>query len=215
MAAPLVKTIQAGGGFLSQSSKRLTFGVGEAKKVESVLVQWPSGEVQQFKQISVGAMYQLTEGIIDPVEAIDDRYTKIRYTSLAGSVRQPLPNERTLFTPRFPLPSPEAQVAAGKWNQLKTSGDQPTIFLFWGQNSDSEQALDNLNRFVGDLEDADATVVTVFADDSSLRPDEQWEYLSNFAEELTSDQKLDVAFQWWSRDDEDHTRPLVWKKRTP
>ena len=182
VAAPLVKTVQAGGGFMSQSSKRLTFGVGDAKKVESIVVRWPSGKVHHFKQLSVGAMYQLTEGNAEPIEVGSDRYPSIRYASLPGSVRQPLPNERTLFTPRFPLPSPEAQVAAGKWNQLKTSGEQPTIFLFWGQNSESEQVLDQLNRFVGDLEDAKATVVTVFADSSSLRPDEQWEYLSNFAE---------------------------------
>ena len=182
VAAPLVKTVQAGSGYLSQSSKRLTFGVGEAKKVESVVVRWPSGKVHQFKQLGVGAQYDLAEGNAEPVERVNDRYRlKIRGSNLAGSVRQPSPDERTLFVPRFPLPPPEAQVASGKWNRLKTSGKQPTIFLFWGQNSESEQALQQLNRFVGELEKAKATVVTVFTDSSGLRPDEQWKYLDNFA----------------------------------
>ena len=181
--APVVKTVQAGGGFLSQSSKRLTFGVGDAKKVDSVVVRWPSGKVHRFSQLAVGAMYELAEGNVEPVERVNDRYhMKIRYSNLVGTVRKPAPKERTLFVPRFPLPSPEAQVASGKWNLLKTSGQQPTIFLFWGQNSESEQALQQLNRFVGELEAAEATVVTVFSDSSDLRADEQWKYLANFAE---------------------------------
>ena len=62
MANPLVKTVQAGSGFLSQSSKRITFGVGESKKIESVVVRWPSGKVHQLKKLSIGAMYELAEG---------------------------------------------------------------------------------------------------------------------------------------------------------
>ena len=183
VAVPLVKTVQAGSGFLSQSSKRLTFGVGEAKKVESVVVRWPSGKVHQLKQLGVGSTYDLAEGNAEPVERVNDRYhLKIRGSNLAGSIRQPLPDERTLFVPRYPLPSPEAQVASGKWNRLKTSNDQPSIYLFWGQNAQSEQALERLNRFVVKLEEAEATVVTVFTDSSDLRPDEQWKYLNNFAE---------------------------------
>ena len=182
-AAPMVKTVQAGGGFLSQSSKRLSFGVGDAKKVESVVVRWPSGKVHQFKQLTVNTLYDLAEGSAEPVATMNTRFhMKIRSSKLTGSVRQPAPEKRTLFVPRYPLPSPEAQVAAGKWNLLKTSGDQPSIYLFWGQNSESEQALQQLNRFAGELEVAKARVVTVFADSSDLRSDEQWKYLVNFAE---------------------------------
>ena len=179
----LVKTVQAGSGFLSQSSKRLTFGIGEAKKIESVVVHWPAGKVHHFKQLAVGAMYELAEGNAEPVERVNDRYNlKIDGPDSPDSVRQTLPTERTLFVPRLPLPPPEAQVASGKWNRLKTSGEQPTIFLFWGQNSESEHALESLNRCVDELEAAQATVVTVFTDSSDLLPDEQWKYLSNFSE---------------------------------
>ena len=181
--APLIRTVQAGGGFLSQSSKRLTFGVGESKKVESVTVHWPSGKVHHFKTVTIGSMYELAEGNLEPVEKVNDRYRlKIRGSRLLGSIRQPTPDERTLFVPRFPMPSLEAQVADGKWNQLKASSNRPTIFLFWGQNSQSEQALERLNRFVTELEEANADVVSVFTDSSNLKTDEQWKYLVNFAE---------------------------------
>ena len=183
--APLVKTVQAGGGFLSQSSKRLTFGVGEAKVVDSVVVRWPSGKVHRFEQLAVGAMYELAEGDVEPVERVNNRFRlNIQGSRLSGSIRPPTPDERTLFVPRFPLPTPEAQVASGRWNLLKPSAEQPTIFLFWGQNSRSEQAIQQLNRFVGELESAKATVVTVFTDTSHLRADERWKYIGEFAADL-------------------------------
>ena len=186
VAAPIVKTVQAGSGFLSQSSKRLTFGVGAAKKIESVSVYWPSGKVHRMKQLAIGAMYELAEGNEEPVEKVNDRYRlKIRGSRLTGSVRQPLSDERTLFAPRFPLPSPEVQVAAGKWNRLNTTDGKPAIFLFWGPNAQSEQTLEKLNRFVGELENANADVITVFTDSSDLRPDEQWKYLQNFSDNST------------------------------
>ena len=185
VAAPIVKTVQAGSGFLSQSSKRLTFGVGAAQNIESVSVYWPSGKVHRMKQLAVGAMYELAEGNEEPIEKLNDRYRlKIRGSELTGSFRQPLADERTLFTPRFPLPSPEVQVAAGKWNRLRTSDDKPAVLLFWGSNAQSEQALKKLERFVGDLENANVDVVTVFTDSSDLRPDEQWKYLQDFSEEI-------------------------------
>ena len=182
-AAPIVKTVQAGSGFLSQSSKRLTFGVGAAEKIESASIYWPSGKVHRMKHLTVGTMYELAEGNEKPTTKTNDRYRlKIGGSQLKGSVQQPLSDQRTLFAPRFPLPLPEVQVASGKWNRLKTTDDKPSVFLFWGSNGQSEQALEELNQFVGDLEKANAEVVTVFTDSSDLRPDEQWKYLQDFSD---------------------------------
>ena len=185
IAAPIVKTVQAGSGFLSQSSKRLTFGVGAAKKIESVSVYWPSGKVHHMKHLAIGAMYELAEGNKRPISKINDRYgLKIGSFPLEGSDRQPLLDQRTLFTPRFPLPAPEVQVASGKWNRLRTTDGKPSVFLFWGANAKSDQALEKLNQFVGDLEEVNADVVTVFTDSSDLQPDEQWTYLQDFSDNL-------------------------------
>lgn len=185
IAAPLVKTVQAGSGFLSQSSKRLTFGVGDAKEVESAVVHWPSGKVHRLKRITIGSMYELAEGNAVAVKEASNRYqVKIRGSRLSGSFRQPLSDQRTLVKPPFPLPPPEAQVASGKWNRLESVGNKPTILLFWGQNAQSEQALEQLNLLAGELENANANVITVFTDSADLQPDEQWKYLQNFANNL-------------------------------
>ncbi|NNC88109.1 MAG: hypothetical protein HKN82_06575, partial [Akkermansiaceae bacterium] len=45
---PLVKTLRAGEGFLSQAGKWLHFGLGAAEAVDAVTVRWPGGEAERF-----------------------------------------------------------------------------------------------------------------------------------------------------------------------
>ena len=62
------KWMEAGSGFLSQHSKTILFGLGEADSVARVRITWPSGAVQEFKDLRAGAAYSITEGSQD-VEA--------------------------------------------------------------------------------------------------------------------------------------------------
>ena len=55
------KYLQAGSGFLSQHSKELFFGVGEASDIVQVTVHWPSGLVQVFERVPVNHRVELTE----------------------------------------------------------------------------------------------------------------------------------------------------------
>ena len=59
---PLTATLQAGDGFLSQSSKWLHFGLGREQYVESVKVHWPVGEMEVFGRILRGGRYLLVQG---------------------------------------------------------------------------------------------------------------------------------------------------------
>ena len=65
-ARSLAKTLRAGEGFLSQSSKWLHFGVGAARRIERVVVRWPSREprsnVQVFRNLEVDRRYELRQG---------------------------------------------------------------------------------------------------------------------------------------------------------
>ena len=45
------RLLQAGSGFLSQHSKELFFGLGEAKGAVSAVIKWPSGLIQQVKDL--------------------------------------------------------------------------------------------------------------------------------------------------------------------
>lgn len=51
-----------GGGYASQHTARLYFGLAEASKVDSLTVQWPSGTVQKINNIKARQVVHVTEG---------------------------------------------------------------------------------------------------------------------------------------------------------
>jgi len=57
-----VKWVAAGSGYLSQHSKTLLFGLGEAEEATRVRILWPSGAVQDLKRLKAGHVYWVTEG---------------------------------------------------------------------------------------------------------------------------------------------------------
>lgn len=56
-----VRQVQAAGGYLSQSTLTLHFGLGEVSKVDSVEIRWPSGTTQVLKDIRINTRHDITE----------------------------------------------------------------------------------------------------------------------------------------------------------
>jgi hypothetical protein len=55
------RIVKAGSGYLSGSSQRIHFGVGEANRVDEVQISWPSGEETQMRDLSVDRRYEVVE----------------------------------------------------------------------------------------------------------------------------------------------------------
>ena len=55
------RMVHGGSSYLSQSELPVTFGVGQRDRIERVVVGWPSGVTQEFKNLITGKSYQLTE----------------------------------------------------------------------------------------------------------------------------------------------------------
>src|SRR6202022_3605645 len=56
------RTLQAGSGFLSQHSKEVFFGLGEAKGPVRASIHWPSGLVQELHQLPLNHRVRVEEG---------------------------------------------------------------------------------------------------------------------------------------------------------
>ncbi len=54
------QTVKTGSSYLSQSELTLTFGLGIQAQVNSVIMEWPSGITQEFKNVKAGS-YECTE----------------------------------------------------------------------------------------------------------------------------------------------------------
>jgi hypothetical protein len=53
--------VRTGSSYLSQSELPVTFGLGKHDKVERLVIYWPSGRAEEFKNLTAGQSYEVTE----------------------------------------------------------------------------------------------------------------------------------------------------------
>ena len=56
-----IRQVQAAGGYLSQSSNVVHFGLGDAASIDSIDIVWPSGTKQRVKRPHLDALSTVTE----------------------------------------------------------------------------------------------------------------------------------------------------------
>lgn len=60
-----VKFVQAGGGFLSQQTKDIYFGLGSTREPVKATVRWPGGLVQNFEKLPIESLIRIEEGMAE------------------------------------------------------------------------------------------------------------------------------------------------------
>lgn len=58
----LSRTVYAGSGFLSQSSRRLHFGLGDHAKIALLIIRWPDGSQEEFADLPADCHYVVRQG---------------------------------------------------------------------------------------------------------------------------------------------------------
>ena len=127
----LVRTVDAGHGFLSQSSKRLHFGLGDRTAIASVTVRWPHGRRERIEGVTVDSQFEITEGQgrATPIEVVP------RGQHLVASPLDPLPRQpgsrivlgRRLTPPRYLF----YRSLSGERERLDGPIDNPRLVLLW------------------------------------------------------------------------------------
>jgi len=56
------RLVKGGSSYLSQSELPVTFGVGTRDRIDRVVVSWPNGRTEEFKNIATGKAYDCVEG---------------------------------------------------------------------------------------------------------------------------------------------------------
>ena len=75
------RSLRAGSGFLSQHSKDVFFGLGQAKGKVSASIRWPSGFVQQLSDLPTNHRIWIEEG--SPASKIEPSRTTLQQTPLS------------------------------------------------------------------------------------------------------------------------------------
>ncbi len=126
------KFLQAGTGFLAQHSKELFFGLGAHQGELRVTIQWPSGLVQHFDDLSANHRIQIEEGashfVAEPYASSPAGYAQ------AGVQPPPelLPQVVSTWLIE-PLKAPEFELpdAQGNMHGLKTWQGKFVLLNFW------------------------------------------------------------------------------------
>ncbi|MGK0185438.1 MAG: tetratricopeptide (TPR) repeat protein [Verrucomicrobiales bacterium] len=115
---PVHRTLRAGEGFVSQSSKWLHFGLGTVSGIETVIVHWPGGKPERFAGLTSGGHYVLTQGAGKSVA-----YTFPKAMQVAPSAPlAPILSDsatRTWIIGRVPMPG------------ANKAAKQPTLLNLW------------------------------------------------------------------------------------
>jgi hypothetical protein len=56
------RVVATGSGYLSGSSRRAHFGLGDAERIDELVIEWPSGESTGLTNLAVDRIYAIREG---------------------------------------------------------------------------------------------------------------------------------------------------------
>jgi hypothetical protein len=68
----LVDEVRSGSSYNSSSDMRLHFGLGGASKIDLVQIRWPSGLIEEFRNLRIDEMNVITEGTGKSTQATDN-----------------------------------------------------------------------------------------------------------------------------------------------
>jgi tetratricopeptide (TPR) repeat protein/peroxiredoxin len=123
-----IRTLVAGDAYLSQSSKWLHVGLGDAQRVDELTVRWPGGAAQTFADVKADCFYHLTQG-----QTLSE-WTPPRRGSAAepGEQHAHEPTQRSRIRPvaRAPMPTLEWHDMAGRPQRLDDI-KQPVLINLW------------------------------------------------------------------------------------
>ena len=53
--------MKSGSSYLSQSELPVTFGLGKRDKIDRLVIEWPSGRTEEYKNLAAGRAYECVE----------------------------------------------------------------------------------------------------------------------------------------------------------
>ncbi len=167
-----VRTVQCGSGFLSQHSKDIFFGLGEAKGVVHANIRWPSGLVQELHDLPVNHRIRVTEG------SEPSRVEAFRNFSPSKLSKEPVRESEAL--PRkvgtwllAPFPAPDFQILAanGEKSKLSSFRGKALLLNFWTPESQGADQLQGLGKLQSRWAASGLQVLTVNVDEAMGYPD--------------------------------------------
>lgn len=174
-STPLVKYVTATSGYLSQSSRKVIFGLGKDTVIDRVTVYWPNGNKQQYRGIQPNRNYKIVEGRTEAAEISNDRFQLV-----AIEKQQPrkAPAEagiaRSVFDPPFALPILEYQASENNFYSIEPKQGTSLVLILFNDQTDSDVLLRKFANSADKLKDKKVDVLAVYVNRDSESPSEDF-----------------------------------------
>ena len=160
----LIRSLRAGEGFLSQSSKWLHFGLGGAE-IKSVDVRWPGGANEPISGVSRGGHFVIVQGsgAAEPWARPGGGKTVLKPMPL--QLPAPTVAARVVLSSRLPMPALSKRKFGGEAELPIDLGARPTLINFWASwCAPCQVELGEFKRESGRLRSAGIDVIALSTD---------------------------------------------------
>lgn len=128
-----VKSLRAGQGFLSQSSKWIHFGLGPAAKIDKLVVRWPGGDSEEFSGANVDSWYRLIQGT-GVAESWTPPARSLQLPPRQQEVPESSSQTRSVLAHRPPLPRLDYTTRDGHSALLGEPRQKPILVNLWASS---------------------------------------------------------------------------------
>ena len=125
-----IKTVRAGEGFLSQSSKWLHFGLGPKEQPQTIKIHWPGGGTETFSDLEVDGRYVLLQGT-GKAEKLARREGVLKLKPEPPTVPPASGSARVPLVSLLPMPAAEYQATDGSMQKLSIGKGRPVLINLW------------------------------------------------------------------------------------
>jgi len=185
----LTKTLKAGEGYLSQSSKRMHFGIPKNYSIEKIDVRWPCGVHQVFRELSTNQEYRIVEG---GSELILVNPPVLRKALIASTAKLPDPKQQARVIPhaRLPMPVMHYTNLNGDPKEIRPDKDHFLLLSLWAAwCAPCLTEMEDLEIHRESLADADLDVLFLNIEDLDQAVDFRVRKINRFIQR----RKLDLA----------------------
>jgi len=169
---PLIKTLHAGHGFLSQSTRWLHFGLGTSSTIDRIVIKWPAGGRQELAGLKAGQHYIITQ---DSPRAVpfSPPVKRAALTASRPDLPSGSPSARIIVPPGMPLPKLVTTDRAGREQPFRRRKQGLLLVNLWSAWClPCQEELSEWAQAAADFRKARIEVVALHAESGRNRKEE-------------------------------------------
>jgi len=164
-----VRTLRAGSGFISQSSKWVHFGVPEGKEISHVTVRWPAGPSSDHSGVTAGSRWVLKDTTPEP-QAWEEMARTVDLQAGGVSASPPTTTARVPIIHPLPLLGATVEAPDGRRVPLQPKADGGVLLTLWADWCvNCKRELVKLQREKALLDQTGLRVIALSVDEPSER----------------------------------------------